>query len=327
MESDGSISGGRSAALSVVIPTYNRADVLERCLRALSRQTVGTDAFDVLVVDDGSTDHTAAVATSGAFSGLSVRYMRQENAGPSVARNRALRATDAELVLIINDDTIAVPGCIEAHLRQHAAHPALGSSVLGRVTIAQQLPHSVFAPLHLDATFSGFEGKSELDWRGFITCNLSVKRQFLLEHGLFAEGLFPHEDLELGERLSHAGLRIHYAPEALGYHFHALEERDFFRAAERDGAALWRWYRMSPHLSELLFTLGLQGDAPLRMRKRQRLAQRVITALGLSRLAGLARLAATVNEPLARSVYLRLYQETRRRAIAAARAADPISTP
>ena len=304
--------------LAVVIPTYNRAPVLAMCLRALAKQTVPAGTFEVFVVDDGSSDDTRSVVENVEGLPFELHYLHQQNAGPSVARNRAIRATGAELVLILNDDTIVVPELVERHLARHAAEPAPEVSVLGRITISPELPHSIFAPLHLDSTFVGFTGKDELGWRGFITCNLSVKRGFLLEHGLFAEGLFPHEDIELGERLSHQGLRVLYEPEALGYHYHALTEDDFFRAAQKDGRALVEWYSRTEAHDELLFGLGLQGPPPLQMRTQQKLSQAVISMVGVGPLAWGARTLARLHEPSARAVYLKLYQQVKRSAIAEA---------
>ena len=59
-----------------------------------------------------------------------------------------------------------------------------------------------FAKLHLDANFSLWKGQTELDWRAFYTCNVSVKKSFLVKFGLFEESLRYHEDVELGARLA-----------------------------------------------------------------------------------------------------------------------------
>lgn len=106
--------------LSVIIPTYNRADTLRLCLWAFDRQE--TDApFEIVVCDDGSTDGTGAVIDRAvATARIPVVHLRQENAGANAARNRAIAAARGERLLIVNDDTIPVPGLVEAHRRAHA---------------------------------------------------------------------------------------------------------------------------------------------------------------------------------------------------------------
>ena len=302
--------------LTVLIPTYNRSSVLRQCLDALARQTLSSNKYEVIVGDDGSSDNTSAIVSEMHRScPMRISYFRLENSGPGAARNRGLALAGAPLALIINDDTIATPQLLAEHLAAHSEHPSEHVAVLGRITIAPELPHSIFAPLHLDAAFASFSGQTELDWRAFITSNVSVKRSFLLKHGLFEVGMFPHEDLELGERLSHHGLRIIYRPDALAYHFHYLTEADYFRAAERDGRALAHWYKKAPHLEPLLTSVGLYGSPPLKKAFRHRLADAVLAGSGKRIALKTARVLARLSDAAARVVYKKLYQYEKRGAI------------
>lgn len=303
--------------ISVVIPTYNRREVLRICLDALGRQSIAPSCYEVIVGDDGSTDGTdRMVGTVSTTLPMVVRYFRQENSGPGAARNRGLQLARAPLVLILNDDTIATPGLLAEHLRMHSAFPAPEVAILGRVTISPDVPPSIFARLHLDGTFVHFADGEELDWTAFITANLSVKRDFLLAHGLFRAHLFPHEDLELGERLRHRGLRIMYSARALGFHLHHLTESDYLRNATADGRALARWYRLDPALEPILVRFGLNGTAPLRKALRHRVADLVITPSSFPLLLRLARGLAAVHSPSALVLYRKLFKYRSRRAIA-----------
>ena len=110
--------------LSVVIPTYNRADVLIKCLIHLENQT--RNDFEVVVVDDGSTDSTPErIEAYAKNSPLSLRYLRQENRGPASARNYAISLVDAPICLIIGDDIFASPKLINA--TSTAASPSSGA--------------------------------------------------------------------------------------------------------------------------------------------------------------------------------------------------------
>jgi GT2 family glycosyltransferase len=302
--------------ITVVIPTYDRREVLRACLEALDHQTLEPERYEVIVGDDGSSDGTGALVDEmRGRSRYALHYFHQANNGPGAARNRALRMARAPIALILNDDTIAIPSLLAEHLRVHAEHPAEEVCVLGRVTISPDVPASIFARLHLDAAFAAFTGRTELDWTAFITANISVKPAFVLRHGPFREGLFPHEDLELATRLRERGLRILYNERALGYHLHHLTERDYLRNAESDGRALARWYRIAGRETPELYALGLQGAPPLRRELRHHAADLVIRPRTFPLLLALARGLARLHETSALFVYRKLFKYVSRRAI------------
>lgn len=303
--------------ISVVIPTYDRAAVLERCLEALAAQTLPDDAYEILVSDDGSRDDTEGVVRRfAARSPVPVRYLRQPNRGANAARNRAIHAASGEILLFINDDTIATPTLLEEHLRVFREHPdEEGLAVLGRVTISPEVPPSLFARLHLDANFDLWRGRRELDWRAFYTCNVSIRRGFLLAHGLFNENLRYHEDIELSARLAPHGLRLLHRPEALGHHLHHLTERDYLGVAGRDGEALARWYLESPHLESELAEAGFHPALPFRRRVRYWIADALINPLTRPLVLAAARAAARRRQDLALALYRKLFQAEKRRAI------------
>ena len=115
---------------SVLVCTYNRAELLRLALESLCAQTVGCDSFEVVVVDDGSTDGTATVVER--FDGrLQIRYSFQENSGLAAARNHALFLAQGPIVLMHDDDDVAGPHLVEEHLRTHGQYPETHYAVLG----------------------------------------------------------------------------------------------------------------------------------------------------------------------------------------------------
>src|SRR5262245_25867711 len=89
--------------LSIVVPTYNRRAGIERFLRALEEQTFPATRFEVVVVDDGSTDGTDA-ALAAMQTPYRLRVLHQENAGPAAARNAGLREAQGRLIVFLDDD-------------------------------------------------------------------------------------------------------------------------------------------------------------------------------------------------------------------------------
>lgn len=226
--------------LSVVFSTFNRCETIKTSLRCLAEQDIGTDVFEVIVVDDGSPDRTTeVVAELKEELPLQMSYMRHENHGPGYTQNQGLKVAKAPLVLLMADDIWLAPWALRAHLELHEKNPEPGVAVLGKVLQSEKLSGSVFLQ-HMDPFgFQDLVGRKELGWHMFWGCNISVKRAFLEEHGVFREhrgrgGAPAHEDVELGYRLKEHGLRILFSEEASGTHYHPYTlERAINRYYER----------------------------------------------------------------------------------------------
>ena len=102
----------------VVIPTYNRCDALVECLAHLENQTCKN--FEVVVVDDGSTDSTPKLMESYLKkTPLAVRYARQDNGGPAKARNLGISMLHSPVCVLIGDDIFASPNLVDRHMNWH----------------------------------------------------------------------------------------------------------------------------------------------------------------------------------------------------------------
>lgn len=113
--------------LSVAICTWNRADLLAGCLASLGAQELAANEWEVLVVDDGSSDHTAAVAAEAgaAAGGPPVRHLLQDHRGQPAARNRGIAEAAGAVVLFLDDDEEAPRGFLAAVLARLDADPTL----------------------------------------------------------------------------------------------------------------------------------------------------------------------------------------------------------
>ena len=112
---------------SVIIPTHNRADVLLQCLTAVSQLHADFSSFEVLVVDNASSDHTKDACTEFAKSHpeLSIRYLYEATQGVSYARNRGVREARGEFVCLLDDDSPPTPDWLVA-LLQPFSSPTVG---------------------------------------------------------------------------------------------------------------------------------------------------------------------------------------------------------
>ena len=258
--------------LSVVVPTYERADALGGLLDALSRQTVAADRFEVVIAIDGSRDRTRElVAGYGAPYALSSLW--QENRGRAAACNAAIRRARAPIVLILDDDMEPAPECLAAHLE---AHDGTRRCVLGAVPIELR-PGDAPVAAYFRAKFQAhLERLADPDHRfvarDFYSGNVSIPRSLLLGVGLFDESFtrYGNEDVDLALRLRAAGAEISYEPRALA---RQRFDKDLARAladARAKGQTALLVARKHPaSVSEL--RLGTYGQAGARRRILRRL--------------------------------------------------------
>ncbi len=246
-------------AASIVIPTYNRLDALERVLDALARQpAVRTGRAEVVVVDDGSDDGTAGWLGRRARELRTLEVLRQDNAGPARARNRGASAARGEIVLFLGDDTIPAPGWLEEHLEEHRLFGAAGPlAVVGYTSFPPWAsgPFARYVNEH-GAQFGYLliERPTDVPFNFFYTSNVSLPRTFLLDLGGFRED-FPAaawEDIELAYRAVAEGLRLRYLPRARTIHEHRIRPRGFRRRQWTSGRSGAIFARLHPELRHFL---------------------------------------------------------------------------
>ena len=214
---------------TIIVPTYNRREILLKVLDGYKQQTAGAEILEILVIDDGSTDGTGpAVAAFSRTSPITIRYFSQQNKGPATARNWGIREAKGTLILLGDDDIIPAPTLVAEHLAWNRRYPADNFAILGHVSWSPEVHPTPFMEwLGREGVLFGYgsllPGK-EVGFEHFYSCNLSVKREFLMKNGMFDENFRTsgHEDIELGYRLLNKGLCVLYNPDAIGYHYRHL---------------------------------------------------------------------------------------------------------
>ena len=247
--------------ITVIIPTMDRPRVLERNLTALATsEGVDLACVEVIVIDDGSGDGETQRVLE-AFAGQApfpFHSLHQPNAGQAAARNRAMQQARGRIWLFINDDTIPTPSLLASHLAAHTRHGEAHEGILGRVTLAPEIPRTTPRDLHLDHMWATLEGREALEWHHFWTTNVSVKSSFMKSNEIAFDPAFRyvHDDTEIGRRLDDHGFRLFYAPDALGFHDHPIDQAGFLRMAEREAASLHRWATKDPARADELARFG-----------------------------------------------------------------------
>jgi GT2 family glycosyltransferase/peptidoglycan/xylan/chitin deacetylase (PgdA/CDA1 family) len=221
--------------LSVVIATYNRRELLRRCLDALRLQTADPADFEVVVAVDGAADGTLEML-EGLKTPFQLRPLWLERGGRSQARNSGIRAARGTVCLFLDDDVIVETNVVAEHLAAH--RDGQNVAAIGRIT--QEVPPRRDWYGHTFAKtwnrhYDGLTGKPP-DWTACYGGNLSVPREALLAVGGFATELPTGEDIELGFRLQEHGCAPRYLPGANGLHVDQKSRKALLADTRRQGA-------------------------------------------------------------------------------------------
>jgi GT2 family glycosyltransferase/peptidoglycan/xylan/chitin deacetylase (PgdA/CDA1 family) len=245
------------AKFTIVMPTFQRRDVVTGSVRALDGQR-NSPPFDVVVVVDGSSDGTAAAlrALEPPF-GLTV--VEQANLGRAAACNRGAAAADGDWLLFLDDDMEADPDLLAVHERSHRQGADV---VVGHVPL-----HSDSRPGFLTKAVADWaegrakklgEQKGEIGLEDLLTGQMSIRRDVFLRIGGFDEsftraGAYGGEDLDLGRRLLDTGCRIVFEPEAISHQRYVVTPRANLRQWRDWGRASVLLARSHPEQAEEIF--------------------------------------------------------------------------
>ncbi len=204
---------------SVVVATYNRGELLERVTGRLVSQSVARECYEVILVDDGSTDGTAERGIALARE-RGIRYVRQENRGAAAARNRGIREAQGQTVAFTDDDCLVPADWLERLADGYARHPEVAGIGGGIVPQAEALEQSALARYERHVTREVYGARDEEVLGGYecpagATNNMSYRRAVLEEVGGFDEGFPPRvwgEDADLKWRITQGGARLLYVP-------------------------------------------------------------------------------------------------------------------
>ena len=205
--------------LSVVIPTYNRLPILQKSIVALENQqfTNGSISdYEIVVVDDGSTDKTIDWLTQRKAHLPHVKVFQQNHQGAAAARNLGVKNARGDTIVFIDSDLVVTASFLQCHadalVKGEQEQKSDRLFTYGAVINTNNFEHPTSEPYKITDFSAAY----------FATGNVAIARKWLEEAGLFDTGfqLYGWEDLELGVRLKKLGLKLIKCPEAMGYHWH-----------------------------------------------------------------------------------------------------------
>jgi glycosyltransferase involved in cell wall biosynthesis len=225
-----------SIKLSVIIPTYNKAKLLEKTIHALLGQDLNKSDWEVVVVDDGSSDNTKDVLNS--FLNLSEYNFKvaspDGNIGRARARNFGADSAVGKWLLFLDDDIIAPPELLSGHLSMLEADGDFG--LIGLVATSEDVidaPHFYY----IDSRGAAKISKGYVPGKYLVTQNCSVPREMFIDVGGFDEkfSAYGFEDMDLGLRLCNAGLKFKLLKNPVPVHVHHHTLSEYLRKKQECG--------------------------------------------------------------------------------------------
>jgi len=277
MEEQAGFSG-----ISVVICSYNRQKFIGKALDCLAEQTLPPDQFEIVIVDNNSTDQTADISRAFIQNHPSVRarYFLEKQKGLSFARNRGLQEALFPIITYIDDDAEAVPAFLETILRFMQAHPkavGVGGKIIPKYSESEE-------PAWMSSYLSGFVGR--LDYgdkpqrfqqpamKYPAGCNMTYTAAVLKEVGGFNNQLtFRSDDKHIYYVVSKVSREVYYLPDAVVYHnidnarlqldsfrklFLKTGNEEKIRVRMEEGAGGW-WKKLLEIIFKAGAALGLYG--------------------------------------------------------------------
>lgn len=230
---------------TVIVPVYNGATTIERCLNALAEQTMAPERYEIVVVNDGSVDNTAGVITAWAQAHPQIRcrLVDQKNQGPAAARNHGAQVAQSDLLLFTDADCAPRPDWIAVMGAAFADESVIGAK--GAYLTQQQGLAPRFVQAEYEDRYDRMRDQPQIDF--IDTYSAGYRREIFLANGGFDTTFTTAsvEDQEFSFRLAQKGYRLIFVPEARVYHLHDDDLREYGRRKYYIGywkALLARWH-------------------------------------------------------------------------------------
>ncbi len=225
--------------ISVIIPAYNAEASIAGCIRALEDQTLSRESYEIIVVNDGSTDNTGNIART-----YGIQVFDQENQGPAVARNEGVKRARGEIIVFTDSDCIADP-----HFLEEMTLPFSNSSVVGVKGAYRTRQTGIwarFAQVEFMERYSKLSRSESID---FVDSYAAAFRKMVFTQVGGFDAHFPvanNEDVDLSYKIARLGHPMVFNPKAIVYHTHPDSMKIYLRL--KFSRAYWRMlvYRKFP---------------------------------------------------------------------------------
>jgi glycosyltransferase involved in cell wall biosynthesis len=242
--------------LSVIVPSFNRKSEIQELLTSLTKQELSRKLFEIVIVDDGSTDDTESWVTEYiALTDMPVRFIRQEHKGPGAARNLGMQQARGDIFVFIDSDCTAPPNWISVIKKAFVDDPEL-RAFGGRDDACLDFPPLLLAINYSMTSFlttGGMRGGKKKRLAKFYprSFNMGLHRKLYEKIGGF--GSLRHgQDIEFSNRIIKSGDKVAYLRDSVVFHKRRTSLRKFFRQVFNWGVARINLYKIDSAMLEPL---------------------------------------------------------------------------
>jgi glycosyltransferase involved in cell wall biosynthesis len=250
--------------LSVIVPCYNRLDELEELFPSLEKLTLSRDKFEIIVVDDGSSDGTEDYVVSyKSVSGISFAFYKQENQGPGAARNLGLENSTGDFYIFVDSDVIVPVHWLEEVFNKINEEnlDAFGGPDKAHESFSPVLKAIDYAMTSFITT-GGLRGKKGKKLAKFFprSFNMGLSKNTYDKIGGF--GSLRHgQDIEYSNRIIKSGAKVEFLENAYVYHKRRTSLKKFFKQAFNWGVARINLYKLDSSMLEPLHCIPAVATA------------------------------------------------------------------
>lgn len=226
---------GRKVTVSVIIPSYNDSDVLQKTIECLNTQNYPRELMEIIVVDDCSQNPNAGFLNNNIFT----KVVRHDlNRGQAAARNTGIKHASNRLLIFLDSDILAEKNLVSEHVKAFKKDKTV---TLGTVNWHPDVKTNHFTRFGKWFEFNNVFDKPELGFDDFSGANFSVGRDELSESGVFFDENFKKyglEDIEFAYQLKQAGFSFNFMPSAVGLHYRKATFGDQIRRAKKSADSI-----------------------------------------------------------------------------------------
>lgn len=215
--------------ISVIIPTYNRVEVLKKCLDGITNQNISKDEFEILIIDDCSQDDTQEFCEYYSAEMFNVFYIRNKtNQGRVITRNEGIKRSSGSLLVFLDNDLVVQPDFLQCHLNYYNDNQHYKIAVVSDVTYQPEVLANTNFGTFIQSRAIGYRSSKDmiginlrdLPSNYFAGGGSSCKKEDALHIGMFDENLkkYGSEDELFGFKLREIGVKIMFCPEAKVIH-------------------------------------------------------------------------------------------------------------
>lgn len=259
---------------SVVIPTYNQIDSLQNVLQFFSMQTVDKNLYEIIIIDDGSTDELSNMnaTTMQKKYDMNIELIHQKNSGRAVSRNNGAKASTGDIIIFCDSDRVPNKNYISQYLEEHQSKDIVVGSPLdyfGKSADLITMDYEKIRKLSRQPIYfrnvkvlfnKDGQTDSKLAWLGFLVGNSSVKRDVFKEVGGFSEEFtdWGFEHFEIAYRFMERSYKIFLCESIESYHLAHPRAKGFYE--EKIKASIDLIVRMHPKINkEILNKIFLES--------------------------------------------------------------------